>query len=59
MLEHTNESIADISFELGFANASQFNRLFQETIGMTPSQYRDAQKQTEKADVSTEYEIVE
>ena len=59
MLEHTNESIADISFELGFANAAQFNRLFQETIGMTPSQYRDAQKQTEKADVSTEYEIME
>ena len=59
MLKQTNESIADISFELGFANAPQFNRLFQEATGMTPSQYRDAQRQTEKTDASADYEIVE
>ena len=59
MLEHTDDSIADISFELGFANGSQFTRLFQEAMGMTPSQYRDAQKQTKGADASTEYEIIE
>ena len=59
MLAHTDESIADISFELGFANAAQFNRLFQEATGMTPSHYRDAQKQTDTTDASTNYEIIE
>ena len=59
MLAHTDESIADISFELGFANAAQFNRLFQEATEMTPSQYRDAQRQTDSTSASTDYEIIE
>ena len=60
ILERTDDSVADISFDLGFANASQFNRLFQESTGMTPSQYRDAQRQkAAAADASTEYEIIE
>jgi len=59
MLAHTDESIADISFELGFANAAQFNRLFQEATEMTPSQYRDAQRQTDTTGASTNYEIIE
>jgi transcriptional regulator GlxA family with amidase domain len=58
MLEHTNESVADISFELGFANAPQFNRLFQEATGMTPSQYRDSQRQADITDGTTEYEVI-
>jgi AraC-like DNA-binding protein len=59
MLAHTDASIADISFELGFANAAQFNRLFQEATEMTPSQYRDAQRQTDTTGASTDYEIIE
>lgn len=59
MLTHTDESIADISFDLGFANAAQFNRLFQESTDMTPSQYRDAQKQTDTAGATTDYELIE
>ena len=58
MLEHTNESVADISFELGFANAPQFNRLFQEATGMTPSQYRDSQRQADITGGTTEYEVI-
>jgi AraC-like DNA-binding protein len=59
MLTHTDESIADISFDLGFANAAQFNRLFQESTDMTPSQYRDAQKQTDTAGATTDYVLIE
>lgn len=47
LLKNTNDSIADISFNTGFANASQFNLLFQEKTGMTPSQYRDKYKKEE------------
>jgi ligand-binding sensor domain-containing protein/AraC-like DNA-binding protein len=59
MLEQTNDSIADISFETGFADAAQFNRLFQANMGMTPSQYRDKFKQVNTGDETTAYEIVE
>ena len=59
MLEQTNESVADISFELGFANVAHFNHQFQEAMGMTPSQYRDAQKNTNINEGTTEYEIIE
>ena len=59
MLEQTNDSIADISFETGFADAAQFNRLFQTNMGMTPSQYRDKFKKVNTNDEMADYEIVE
>ena len=59
MLEQTNDSIADISFEMGFADAAQFNRLFQSNMGMTPSQYRDKFKQVDTNDETTAYKIIE
>lgn len=60
MLEQTNDSIADISFNTGFPNAVQFNRLFQEKLGVTPSQYRDKRKEELSGNSGTsEYEIIE
>ena len=60
MLEQTNDSIADISFDLGFTNAAQFNRLFQSMTGMTPSQYRDKFKRVSVgAEETASYEIIE
>lgn len=59
MLEQTNDSIADISFEMGFSDAAQFNRLFQSNMGMTPSQYRDKFKQVDTNDETTAYKIIE
>ena len=41
MLEQTSDSVADISFNCGFTDPVQFNRLFNAKTGMTPSQYRD------------------
>ena len=43
-LEQTNDTVADISFRCGFADAAQFNRLFASKTGMTPSQFRDQQR---------------
>lgn len=60
MLEQTNDSIADISFNTGFPNAVQFNRLFLEKTGVTPSQYRDKRKEELSGNSDTaEYEIIE
>jgi ligand-binding sensor domain-containing protein/AraC-like DNA-binding protein len=59
LLEQTNDSIADISFELGFTNAAQFNQQFQSSMGMTPSQYRDKYRSHENNDATTDYEIIE
>jgi AraC-like DNA-binding protein len=60
MLEQTNDSIADISFNTGFPNAVQFNRLFQEKLGVTPSQYRDKRKEELSGNSDTsDYEIIE
>jgi len=40
MLKHTNLSVADIGFEIGYDNISYFYRIFQKKYGMTPKQYR-------------------
>lgn len=57
MLEQTNDSIADISFKTGFVDPMQFNRLFIEKTGMTPSQYRDHSRQA--SNPTDEYEVIE
>ncbi len=57
LLEQTNDSVADVSFNTGFADPMQFNRLFTESTGMTPSQYRDNSRQdTTPTDA---YEIIQ
>ena len=40
MLFHTNNSLKEISFDLGFTDASYFNRFFKRETGITPAEYR-------------------
>jgi AraC-like DNA-binding protein len=41
LISETDMSIAAICFESGFNNSSHFNRLFKNTTGKTPLEYRD------------------
>ncbi len=43
MLSHSEKSILEISYELGFSSVSYFNRLFKKYKNCTPSEYRAAQ----------------
>ncbi len=40
-LVNTNKSIAEISFECGFNNISNFNRIFKKRKGITPKEFRE------------------
>ncbi|GAB4037423.1 AraC family transcriptional regulator [Spirosoma jeollabukense] len=40
LLFHTNNSLKEIAFELGFSEASYFNRFFKRETGVTPADYR-------------------
>ncbi|OQP44787.1 AraC family transcriptional regulator [Niastella yeongjuensis] len=40
LLFHTDHSLKEISFDLGFTDASYFNRFFKRETGMTPAEYR-------------------
>ena len=40
LLFHTNNSLKEIAFDLGFADASYFNRFFKRETGVTPAGYR-------------------
>lgn len=40
LLFHTDNSLKEISFDLGFADASYFNRFFKRETGVTPAEYR-------------------
>ncbi len=42
LLFHTDHSLKEIAFDLGFADASYFNRFFKRETGVTPSGYRDS-----------------
>jgi AraC-like DNA-binding protein len=57
MLHNTSDSVADISFDTGFDDPVQFNRLFVNKTGMTPSQYRDHCRQTDSG-ATDDYEII-
>jgi len=59
LLEQTNDSIADISYNTGFTDAAQFYRHFQSMTGLTPSQYRDKFRQVNIDEETTAYEIME
>ncbi|MDJ1482829.1 MULTISPECIES: helix-turn-helix domain-containing protein [Xanthocytophaga] len=41
LLFHTNDSLKEIAFDLGFSDASYFNRFFKRETGVTPADYRD------------------
>lgn len=40
LLFHTNNSLKEIAFDLGFADASYFNRFFKRETNVTPAEYR-------------------
>lgn len=40
-LVHTHQSLKEIAFDLGFSDASYFNRFFKRETGVTPADYRD------------------
>jgi len=42
LLFHTNHSLKEIAFKLGFADASYFNRFFKRETGITPVDFRDS-----------------
>lgn len=44
LLDSTDKSIMDISFEVGFNNVSYFNKLFKNKYKLTPKQLRDIKK---------------
>lgn len=44
LLRSTKRSIADIAYECGFRNLSNFNRQFRSFAGATPSEYRRSQE---------------
>lgn len=42
LLKQPEKSISEIGFEVGFADASYFTRIFREITGKTPTEYRSA-----------------
>ena len=40
LLCHTNNALKEIAFDLGFTDASYFNRFFKRETGVTPAEYR-------------------
>jgi len=41
LLFHTDQSVKEIAFRLGFEEASYFNRFFKRIVGDTPLTYRN------------------
>jgi AraC family transcriptional regulator len=44
----TNNNLADIALEAGFANQSHFSRIFRNATGITPRHYRDTSRGTRR-----------
>lgn len=44
LLFHTNDSLKEIAFNLGFADASYFSRFFKRETGLTPADYRHSSR---------------
>lgn len=44
LLFHTESSLKEIAYDLGFADASYFNRFFKRETGVTPAEYRASVK---------------
>lgn len=40
LLESTEERASDIAIQCGYINSSHFGRIFKETVGLTPAEYR-------------------
>jgi two-component system response regulator YesN len=46
LLEYTDMPVINIAIELSFNEPNYFARVFRKTVGMTPSKYREAKRQT-------------
>lgn len=44
LLIHTDKSVSEVGFELGYNEKSYFTRVFHSKIGATPSRYRELTK---------------
>ena len=44
LLKTTDKLILDICYEVGFNNVNHFNRMFKQSVGMSPKQYRNAKR---------------
>jgi AraC family transcriptional regulator, transcriptional activator of pobA len=42
LLVHTNQSIKEIGFDLGFNEPTNFIKYFRQQTGQTPSEFRDS-----------------
>ncbi len=56
MLENTDETIAAIVFQCGYADVSAFTRQLKQKLDVTPSQYRDAHRKKPTDDTTSEEE---
>ncbi|PJJ53030.1 helix-turn-helix domain-containing protein [Hymenobacter chitinivorans] len=45
LLFHTPQSVKEIAFDLGFADASYFSRFFKRETGLTPAEYRASSRE--------------
>jgi len=45
LLFHTPQSVKEIAFNLGFADASYFSRFFKRATGLTPAEYRASSRE--------------
>lgn len=45
LLFHTHQSVKEIAFELGFADASYFSRFFKRETGLTPAEFRASSRE--------------
>lgn len=45
LLFHSEQSLKEIAFDLGFADASYFSRFFRRETGMSPAEYRTATRE--------------
>ncbi len=49
LLYHTNDSVTDVGFNVGFNNASHFIRTFKRYVGITPYQYKKEHRSSDKS----------
>lgn len=61
MLAHTEKGIAEIAYDVGFSNATYFNRLFKSLFGHPPGALRACGREgqsikTEETGLSEKYE---
>lgn len=48
LIEKNGVSLLEIAQQLGFADQSQFTRVFHKVLGLTPAQYREALKKSRR-----------